>query len=127
MKQAAMISLAMAIALGGACSRKGSSMESVGDSVTPQSVGAIHLSETSLFPEKYRTAVEKVAKSVGRPEEFFASIEGKKGTGELVFHLWHQDAFKPENRNVVGNPGGQCRDVYFDVEKGEVTKTLWWQ
>lgn len=102
-------------------------MKNIGDTVTPESVGAIHLSETGLFPEKHRPAVEKVAKSVGKPGEFFAAIEEKKGTGELVFHLWHQDAFKPENRNVVGNPGGQCRDVYFDPQKGEVTRTLWWQ
>ena len=102
-------------------------MKNIGGNETPESVGAVHLSETALFPEKFRPAVQKVAKSVGKPEEFFANIEETKNTGELVFHLWHQDAFKPENMNVVGNPGGKCRDVYFDPQKGEVTKTLWWQ
>jgi hypothetical protein len=44
-----------------------------------------------------------------------------------MFHLWHESAFLPENRNVVGNPGGKCRDVWYDPEKRTVVKVFWWQ
>jgi hypothetical protein len=156
MNKAAMSILALALVLGCSCSKKGSSRsgegsppepagaqhqtegnlpqeknseatEKVVETRTPESVGAVHLTETGLFPEQYRKAAEKVAKAVDKPEEFYSSVEEKKSTGELVFHLWHQDAFKSENKNVVGNPGGKCRDVHFDPEKGEVSKALWWQ
>lgn len=125
MIKAALTFLALALALPLGCSKKGSSPPGAGDA--PGSVGAVHLTETNLFPQQYRAAAENVAKAVDKPEEFYASVEETKSTGELVFHLWHQDAFKPENKNVVGNPGGKCRDVTFDPKKGEVTKTLFWQ
>jgi hypothetical protein len=62
-----------------------------------------------------------------RPEEFFAEVEVSRANGMLVFHLWHRSAWNPENRGAVGNPGGKCRDVYFDPRRGEVTQTLFWQ
>jgi hypothetical protein len=60
-----------------------------------------------------------------RPDEFFADV--KEGAdGNIVFHLWHRNAF-PLNTNVVGNPGGKCRDVYFDKSTQRVTKILFWK
>jgi hypothetical protein len=60
------------------------------------------------------------------PSEFSCQIEASP-KGELIFHLWHESAFRPENRDMRGNPGGRCRDVHYDPAQKKVTKTLWWQ
>lgn len=91
------------------------------------SVGDLNLGQPEYFPERLRGAVRAVAKSVGTPAEFWAQIEPDRRTGELVFHLWQQDAFLPANRNMVGNPGGKCRDVYYSRKDRKVTRTLFWQ
>ena len=84
----------------------------------------------ALAPE-YRAAAAAVAQFLTQkgenPKEFFANVEHAPGDKDLVFHLWHQTAFEPQNRNVVGNPGGKNRDVYFDVGSGTVTRMLFWQ
>jgi hypothetical protein len=84
----------------------------------------------ALLPE-HRAAAAAVATFLTQkgenPKEFFAKIERAPSGKELVFHLWHQTAFEPQNRNVVGNPGGKNRDVYFDISSGTVSRMLFWQ
>jgi hypothetical protein len=83
------------------------------------------------FPAEYREAVRTVAAALAeygeRAEEFQADVEPKEDGQILLFHLWHESAFEPRNRNVVGNPGGKCRDVRYDVKQRKVTQTLFWQ
>lgn len=89
------------------------------------------LADPGAFPAKYRSAARIVADVVAgageRPSEFLAEIEAGRPDGVIVFHLWHQSAWKPRNRGVVGNPGGRCRDVRFDPNRGQVVETLFWQ
>jgi hypothetical protein len=93
--------------------------------------GLVPLADAGAFPAHRqaaaRTVADAVARSGERPEEFFAEIEVARGDGVVVFHLWHRSAWDPENRGVVGNPGGKCRDLYFDPRRGEVIQTLFWQ
>ncbi len=83
------------------------------------------------FPAEYQEAARSVAASLLEhgeiPKEFSADVESKDEGKILVFHLWHESAFEPQNRHAVGNPGGKCRDVKYDVTRCKVTKTLFWQ
>jgi len=89
------------------------------------------LANVDAFPEGYREAARTVAGALAqtgeRAEEFYAEVEPQEGGQRLIFHLWHESAFEAENRNVVGNPGGKCRDVYYDARQHKVTQTLFWQ
>lgn len=100
-------------------------------SLTPKAVGALRLSEPALFPRTYRFAAKAVAAELKKdhedPGEYFANVEPEAGSGGLVFHLWHKDAFKPENARMRGNPGGKCRDFYYDPLQKKITQKLFWQ
>jgi hypothetical protein len=86
--------------------------------------------EGENIAKEHREAAKAVAASLrdagDDPKEFSCQIEAS-AEGQLIFHLWHESAFLPENRDVRGNPGGRCRDVYYDPAQKKVVKTLWWQ
>ena len=88
------------------------------------------LSNTSAFPKDHQVAAQAVAASLQQggdnPGEFHAVVEGPQ-SGALIFHLWHQSAFRPENRGISGNPGGKCRDVKFDLATNQVSQAVLWQ
>ena len=94
-------------------------------SSTPESSPS--LANVNDFQVEDRQAVKAVVASLliegENPAEFRAEIEGPQN-GTLTFHLWHQSAFRPENRNVVGNPGGRCRDVKIDLKSNRVISTV---
>jgi hypothetical protein len=83
------------------------------------------------FPAEYLEAARTVAASLEEQGEsaraFSAEVEPKENGRILVFHLWHENAFEPQHRNTVGNPGGKCRDVLYDATRRKVTQTLFWQ
>jgi hypothetical protein len=89
------------------------------------------LTNIDAFAVEHRDGVRAVAASLGaggdRAEEFFAEVEPEAGGQVLVFHVWHESAFEPRNRGAVGNPGGKCRDMKYDVRERRVTQTLFWQ
>lgn len=99
------------------------------DSRTPESVNAIQLSQPEAFLQEYREAATSVAQELmldkENPAEFYAEVES--AAGALVFHLWHVDAFKEQNQRLDGNPGGKCRDFYYDVGSHRVTQKVFWQ
>jgi hypothetical protein len=86
------------------------------------------------FPANQRNAARAVAASLEangeNPSEFHAMVTENRET--IVFDLWHQSAFTrmaeaaKNHGYLVGNPG-RCRNVYYDREKKQVTKTLGWQ
>jgi len=80
----------------------------------------------SAFAAKYHEGILAVAAAVENPEEFFVEIEEVRGP-VYVFHLWHQSAFLPQNRGLMGNPGGKCRDVRFDPATRKIVSILFWQ
>lgn len=91
----------------------------------------ILLTYLSGFSEKYQSAInaviEKLKEDGENPDDFYAKFEESKNSNEIIFHLWHKDAFKPENRGIRGNPGGKCRDVYYDVIQKKVTQVSFCQ
>jgi hypothetical protein len=99
------------------------------DSLPPAEL--LCLAEPDAFPAEYRSAARAVADSVTNmdeaPGEFFAEVEPRRADEVVIFHLWHRSAWQPENRGVLGNPCGKCRDVRFDLRRGQVLETLFWQ
>ena len=89
------------------------------------------LVKTSAFPLQYQEAARAVAASLTQagedPREFFAEVTPENGRHVLVFHLWHESAFESQSVAAVGNPGGKCRDVTYDIESRQVTQTLLWK
>lgn len=89
------------------------------------------LVNVDAFAAEYREAARSVAASLAekgeKADEFYADVEPKEDGQILIFHLWHESVFEPQNGNVVGNPGGKCRDVRYDVRQGKVTQTSFWQ
>lgn len=85
----------------------------------------------SELPARYQYAAKAVASIlVGEqeePKEFRAEIEEKEEGEVLVFHLWHDSAYSPENDRVIGNPGGKCRDIIYDVKTSEASRSMLWQ
>jgi hypothetical protein len=83
------------------------------------------------FAAQHRDAARAVAASLAadgdRPDEFYADVEPEQEGQSLVFHLWHESAVELGNRDVVGNPGGKCRAVRYDVRQRRVVQTLFWQ
>ena len=94
-------------------------------------MGAIQLTRQDLFPDKYRKPARIVAEDLieenENPDEFYATVEPARSSNGLIFHLWHQDAFKEENKGVIGNPGGKCRDVYYDIKQQRARELGLWQ
>ena len=98
---------------------------------TPDDVGARPVLAPHAFPPEHQAAIRACAdelKSDGEnPAEFYAEVDASTRSDKLVIHLWHQSAFSRENRDVVGNPGGKCRDFHFDPKQKRVTHKLFWQ
>jgi hypothetical protein len=98
---------------------------------TPESIGAIHLAQHSSFSREHRNAAQTVAEELIKdgvnPDAFYATIEPTQSARVLIFHLWHKDAFQEENQGVNGNPGGKCRDFYYNVKRQRVTWKAFWQ
>ncbi|MFZ5895829.1 MAG: hypothetical protein ACOY0T_32530 [Myxococcota bacterium] len=97
--------------------------------ITPESVGAVLLTELKSDSDKERRAVQAAIVELKRvlenPAQFFASVQT---TDDLVLiELWHESAFRPQHCNVVGNPGGKCRTLGYDARKGRITSTKFWQ
>jgi hypothetical protein len=61
------------------------------------------------------------------PAEFYVTSTVRDSGTVVVLHLWHEAAFYPENASMQGNPGGKCRDMWYDVRRRAITKELFWQ
>jgi hypothetical protein len=100
-------------------------------STDPRPFKPVALANIDAFPAEYREAVQTVAGSLAengeRPEQFYADVQPEEDGQILIFHLWHESAFEPQNRGVAGNPGGKCRDVQYDGRQRRVTQSLFWQ
>ncbi len=67
------------------------------------------------------------AKDTESASEFCVGTEVKTQGDSLVFALWHQDSFLPNNKNVLGNPGGQSRNAFCSASSMKFQKFLFWQ
>jgi hypothetical protein len=91
----------------------------------------ISLADIGSFPADYRQAAAAVSEVVDRSgeqsKEFYVKIDANRADKIIVLHLWHQSAWAPENKGKVGNPGGRCRDAWFDPAIGQVVRVEFWQ
>ena len=89
------------------------------------------LADIDSFPASCRAAVaatiEDLDRSGEQPKEFYARVEEGRDDKIIVLHLWHESAFASKYKYTVGNPGGKCRDVWFDPAKGQIIRVGIWQ
>lgn len=73
----------------------------------------------------------KVAAALRRdgedPDEFRVELERAPDSRFLTLHLWHESASLPENRHMLGNPGGRCRDISYDELTGQLSYSRGWE
>lgn len=98
----------------------------------PKDLNVKSILRPETFPAEQRAAiqasVEQLKLDGESPAEFYADAKVDIETnGILVIHLWHQSAFLPEYLHSLGNPGGECRDFYYDTNKKKITEKLFWQ
>jgi hypothetical protein len=101
-----------------------------------------HLTEPNLFERGHREALtavtEEVARDGGVAAKYYAQVELpdehvmspcrlRDRKSYLVFHLWHVSAFRPENLNVLGNPGGKCMSMLYDERQKKIVKKWGWR
>jgi hypothetical protein len=78
------------------------------------------------WPER-AACLKAIAAALEDIEDFRVSFDERSKAKKAVFELWHRAAFKPENRVLLGNPGGQCRNAICDLESGTIERFLYWQ
>lgn len=93
-------------------------------------------SRLSELPEKYRIAANSVAAELvaenEKPEEFRAVV-GEKDEETWIFYLWHVSAIeikrdaRAKGLSVIGNPGGRCRNIEFDLKAQKASASQYWQ
>ena len=87
------------------------------------------------LPEKYLEATQAVTVVlVGEgedPKEFRTEV---REDGKLwIFQLWHIGALvemrkaKAKDSAALGNPGGKCRTIVYDLKNGTASKSCFWQ
>ena len=54
-------------------------------------------------------------------------IKNSRVTSLILFELWHESAFYLENQGLDGNPGGKCRNFYYEPKSKKVLEKLFWQ
>jgi hypothetical protein len=101
------------------------------DNLGDRPADLIALADIGSFPAEYRQAAAAVNELVDRSgeqsKEFYVRIDASRPDKIIVLHLWHQSAWAPENKGKTGNPGGRCRDAWFDPTSGQIVRVELWQ
>ena len=96
----------------------------------PRDLNVKSIMKPESFPAEQRAAIQASALQLTldgeSPSDFYAEVRTETNN-VLVVELWHESAFKPKNRLVVGNPGGKCRNFYYDTNWKKITDKLFWQ
>ena len=97
----------------------------------------LHRRRLSELPEKYEAAARAVAAALVKadhdPKDYRAVVEERPTQKIFVFHLWHLSAFAKEREakmrgsHVIGNPGGKCVDINFDLRTEQASAPMLWQ
>jgi len=89
----------------------------------------VPITDLPATPAEYHPALKAAAeylKAKGEePSEFYVSDISKTKT-TVVLPLWHKSAFELKER-VVGNPGGKCRNLEYNMAQNKITGELFWQ
>jgi hypothetical protein len=81
-----------------------------------------------LFKDAVRAVIDELVKTEENPEEFYIQFPEKPANEPvIILNLWHKSAFDKINNGKAGNPGGKCRDIYYDIQQHKIIKVLFWQ
>jgi hypothetical protein len=84
--------------------------------------GYVLLIDISAFPKEFqgaaRAAIEKLKIDKANPDDYYAEItyDVRADSNLATISLIHKDSFKPENRNVVGNPSSKDRVMRYNLD-----------
>jgi hypothetical protein len=83
-------------------------------------------------PELYRESVcaviHELRKTREYPGDFFVQFpEIPTDDSVIIINLWHKSALEAVHSDIPGNPGGKCRDMYYDTRSRTVVKVQFWQ
>jgi|688.fasta_scaffold354062_2 hypothetical protein len=100
--------------------------------VTPGGKRLPSLTNVAAFAPENQKALPVISEYLSgngeQPDEFYVEVGYTLPKSGLVgYHLWHISAFSKKYKNVMGNPGGKCRDVYLDPAQTKVVSISWWQ
>ena len=107
--------------------------------ITAESLELTQLSSTSTFPADeqimWKAAQAWITSKGENADEYYAKIDtAKSTTGEKQLLMYHKTAFKvltdAQKHGITtmnGNPGGQCKTLFYDTATKKVTKEWWWQ
>ena len=97
---------------------------------TPGDVNAKSLDEIQ-YPVEIRPIIRAVTEELRKqkedPDDFFAQVHTSSIESVVRVSLWHKDAFSLWHYRDSGNPGGKCRDMYFDQRSTTIEETLLWK
>ena len=103
-----------------------------------ETLGATQVNENDSFPEDQQAMMvvidEWMTEKGDDTSEYYAIVDEENSTDEEIQVLmYHNTAFaimtsgKKKGITLAGNPGGQCKTIYYDPVNGEVTNQRWWQ
>lgn len=97
---------------------------------TPKKLGYQRLLDISTFPgEQHQEAIGAIITELQNrkedPKEFYAKFNPDQAASKLILELMHENSFKPENINKVGNLSGKDRKAIYDPVSKKVNFLLW--
>jgi hypothetical protein len=97
--------------------------------IVEEDLKATKLTELAALPAEFRAAAEAAAnylKGKGEPPSEFYVSDISRTAKTIVLPLWHISAFTLKQR-AVGNPGGKCRNLEYDIVTERIIGELFWQ
>ena len=96
----------------------------------PKKLGCERLLDMSAFPEEQRkeaigAIIAELQNRKENPSEFYAKFGLDQTTSKIILELAHENSFKAENTNKVGNPSGKDRKAIYDLVSKKVDFLLW--
>lgn len=102
-----------------------------------ETLGATQVSDKDAFPEAQQTMMTVIndwmTENGDDTSEYYAIVDEENSTNEEIQVLmYHDSAFpimtsgKKKGITLAGNPGGQCKTIYYDPANQEVVKQWWW-
>lgn len=107
------------------------------EDVTAESLGAIQVSNNDAFEaddrEMMKTINTYMEEAGDNTDDYYAIIDEENSTAEEIqVKMYHNTAFpimtQGAKKGIVlkGNPGGQCKTIYYNPKANEVIKQWWW-
>ena len=90
-------------------------------------LGLIKITDTTYYYKDAQIAMTNYLINKKEDPNDFYIPKNQIINQDTIFTVWHKIALLPESADVLGNPGGKCRNLYYDKNKKQVIKGLLWK